>query len=118
MRLDLWFPTKAAKIPAPPVGSVPGSSEVSWVHLESSAPPLERKVFSGTFVPPPVSSCQVPSQSTSPVSDPRVAQLIEMVQQMVQQVGQNAVDPGETNDDDDGDDEEAVKEFREKDIVD
>eukprot|EP00439_Symbiodinium_sp_Y106_P079843 s273_g18.t1 len=90
----------------------------------SGSPPKPPKsqprllVFSGTFVPPPVSSCQVPSQSTSPVSDPRVDQLIEMVQQMVQQVGQNAVDPGETNDDDDGDDEEAVKELREKDIVD
>ena len=79
---------------------------------------LTVKVFSGTFVPPPVSSCQVPSQPTSPLSDPRVDQLIEAVQQLVQQVGQNAADPGETNDDGDVDDEEVVKELREKDIVD
>ena len=111
-------PPKPPKSSAAPVGSVPGSSEASWVHLESSDPPPERKVFSGTFVPPPVSSCQVPSQPTSPVSDPRVDQLIEVVQQLVQQVGQNAADPGETNDDGDVDDEEAVKELREKDIVD
>ena len=97
---------------------MPGSSEASWVHLESSDPPPERNFFSGTFVPPPVSSCQVPSQPTSPVSDPRVDQLIEVVQQLVQQVGQNAADPGETIDDGDVDDEEAVKEIREKDIVD
>ena len=41
------------------------------------------------------------------MSDPRV-----------DQVGQNAADPGETNDDGDVDDEEVVKELREKDIVD
>ena len=58
-------------------------------------------MFSGTFVPPPVSSCQVPSQPTSPVSDPRV-----------DQVGQNAADPGETNDDGDVDDEEVIVEQR------
>ena len=73
---------KPPKSSAWPIGSVPGSSEASWVHLESPDPPLEREVFSGTFVPPPLSSCQVPSQPTSPVSDPRVDQLIEVVQQL------------------------------------
>ena len=97
---------------------MPGSSEASWVHLESSDPPPDRKVFSGTFVLPPVYSCQVPSQPTSPVSDPRVDQLIEVVQQLVQQVGQNAAVPAVTNDDGDVDDEEVVNELREKDIVD
>ena len=112
-------PPKPPKSSAPPVGSVPGSSEASWVHLESSDPPPERKLYSGTFVPPPMSSCPVPSQPTSPVSDPRVDQLIEVVQQLVQQVGQNAADPGEINDDDDDvDEEQAVKELREMDIVD
>ena len=113
-------PPKPPKYSAPPVGSVPGSSEASWVHLESSDPPLERKAYSGTFVPPPMSSCPIPSQPTSAASDPRVDQLIEVVQQLVQQVGQNATDHGETNDDDDDvvGEEEAVKELREKDIVD
>ena len=89
---------------------MPGSSEASWIHLENSDPPPDRKVSSGTLVPPPVSSCHVPSQPTSPVSDLRVDQWIEVVQQLVQQVGQNAADPGETNDDGDVDDEEVVKE--------
>ena len=51
------------------------------------------------------------------MSDPREDQLIEVVQQLVQQVGQNAADPGEINDDCDID-EEVVQELREEDIVD
>ena len=51
------------------------------------------------------------------MSDPRVDQLIEVVQQLVQQVSQNAADSCETNDIGDVD-EEVVKELREKDIVD
>ena len=112
-------PHQSRQSPRPaPVGSVPGSSEASWVHLESPDPPLERKVFSGTFVPPPVSSCQVPSQPTSPVSDPRVDQLIEVVQQLFNRSVKMLwilVRPMMTvmlmM-------EEAVKELREKDIVD
>ena len=38
-------PPKPPKSSAPPVGSVPGSSEASWVHLESSDPPPERNFF-------------------------------------------------------------------------
>eukprot|EP00439_Symbiodinium_sp_Y106_P044156 s2470_g5.t1 len=67
----------------------------------------------------PVPLLRPPCLHVSPVSDPRVDQLIEVVQQLVQQVGQNATDHGETNDDDDVvGEEEAVKELREKDIVD
>ena len=112
-------PPKPPKSSAPPAGSVPGSSEASWVHLESSDPPLERKAYPSTFAPPPMSSCPIPSHPTSPVSDPRVDQLIEVVQQLVQQVGQNATDHDEATDDHDVDGgEEVVKELREKDIVD
>ena len=115
-------PPKPPKSTVPPVGSGPGSSEASWTltHLEASDPPPERFLYSGTSVPP-VSSCPVPSQPTSPVSDPRVGvdQWVEVVQQLVQQVGQNAADPGEIN--------ESMlivmlmkrsKELREKNIVD
>ena len=112
-------PPKPPKSSAQPAGSVPGSSEASWVHLEGSDPPLEQNAYPSTFDPPPMSSCPVPSHPTSSVSDPRVDQLIEIVQQLVQQVGQNATDHDETTVDHDVDGEdEVVKELREKDIVD
>ena len=112
-------PPKPPKSSAQSAGSVPGSSEASWVHLESSDPPLDQKAYPSTFDPPPTSPCPVPSHPTSSVSDPRVDQLIEIVQQLVQQVGQNATDHDETTDDHDVDGEdEVVKELREKDIVD
>ena len=108
-------PPKPPKSSAPPAGSVPGSSEASWVHLESSDPPLEQKAYPSTFDPPPMSSCPIPSHPTSSVSDPRVDQLIEVVQQLVQQVGPNATDHDEANDDHDVDgEEEVVKELRER----
>ena len=98
---------------------MPGSSEASWVHLEGSDPPLEQKAYPSAFDPPLMSSCPIPSHPTSSMSDPRVDQLIEIVQQLVQQVGQNATDHDEATDDHDVDGgEEVVKELREKDIVD
>ena len=112
-------PPKPPKSSAQPTGSVPGSSEASWVHLEGSDPPLEQKAYPSAFDPPLMSSCPIPSHPTSSMSDPRVDQLIEIVQQLVQQVGQNATDHDEATDDHDVDGgEEVVKELREKDIVD
>ena len=107
-------PPKPPKPTVPPVASVSGPSEASWVHLDSSDPNSGQNNHSGIGVP---SSTSPPPQlhPISLTSDPRVDQLIEVVQQLVHQVNQNATDQAEANNDVE---EDGVKELREKDVVD
>ena len=105
-------PPKIPKSGAPSVVPVSETTETSWFHIGSSEPLPQSQPFAKPFMtqPPPA------SHPPSSFADPRVDQLIDVVQQLVQQVSQNATDPQETAREDE--DDVGCKETREKDVVD